>query len=95
MYKICPALLLSVLLLSGPSAVSQITDGPLDRAAVFSVRQLVSRASIPADVRAVDQGPDSEPALPDSTANPAPVAVADRPGDGLLRRRKLRLNMRG
>lgn len=84
MYKICGVLLIA--LLRSGCAFGQ----PILKARPSSGRP----ATVPAHVRAINRHTGGEPALPDSSTNPVPAAVADRPGDGLLRRRRLRLTMR-
>jgi len=94
MYKI--RLLLPLLVLSGVlPAWGQLNGNGTEHNATFSARRLQSRAARPAHVQTVKHGPEQEPALPDSSANPIPIALADRPQDTLLRRRKLRVRLRG
>lgn len=86
---------LAVLLLYCPVVLAQTNGAATHQEAVFSVRRPVHRATAPASVRMVKHGPTPEPALPDSSTNPVPTALADRPQDTMFRRRKLRLRMRG
>jgi len=65
-----------------------------DREATLSTRRHAPRATAPASIKTVKHGPDPEPALPDSRTNPVPAALADRPTDTLLRRKKLRVRFR-
>ena len=94
MYKI--RLLLPLLVLGCFGTVwGQPLTGSSGQGATFSARRPASRAARPARVQTLKHGPEPEPALPDSSTNPVPAALADRPQDTLLRRRKLRVRFRG
>ncbi len=90
MYKI-RRLLLLLLLFGADAATGQTGVGR----ATFSARRPVSRPMIPSNLKTVKRGTTPEPALPDSSTNPIPATIADRPQDTLLRRRKLRVRFRG
>ncbi len=98
MSKVRGALLLLVLLSAGFATgqtvpVVQINSASLHQATVFTAHRS-AKPPKPARLRAVYQGPEGEPALPDNAPNPKPVAVADQPTPVALRRRKLRLHLR-
>lgn len=98
MSKIRGALLL-LALQSADYAMAQVANDvqlrgvPTNQPAIFTAHY-PDKPRKPARVRAVNQGPASEPALPENAPGPKPAAVADRPDPVSLRRRKLRLKHR-
>ena len=93
------AVLLLLALQSAGCAVSQAANDAhpnrvrTDQPTVFTAHR-PDKLRKPARIRAINQGPEGEPALPDNAPNPKPTTVADRPDSVSLRRRKLRLRQR-